>query len=101
MAVSRTAKYYRDNPDARKKHQKSSKKWNESEKGKAYKKKKNDTPEEKRKRKLRAKARKKMGLKKGDKRTVDHKKPLSKGGSNHKKNLKVTSAKKNFTKNKK
>jgi 5-methylcytosine-specific restriction endonuclease McrA len=101
MALSRTAKFYRDNPEARKKHQKSSEKWNKSEKGKAYKKKKNETPEEKRKKKQREEARKKMGLKRGDKRTVDHKRPLSKGGSNHKSNLKVTSAKKNFTKNKK
>lgn len=32
-----------------------------------------------------------MGLKKGDPREVDHKVPLSKGGSNGKKNLRVTS----------
>ena len=36
-------------------------------------------------------ARKKMGLKKGDPREVDHKKPLSKGGSNSKQNLRVVS----------
>jgi len=40
-------------------------------------------------------ARRKMGLVVGDPREVDHKKPLSKGGSNHKNNLKVTSQKKN------
>lgn len=39
----------------------------------------------------RNKARKKMGLKVGDKREVDHKKPLSKGGSNKKSNLRVVS----------
>lgn len=39
----------------------------------------------------RNKARKTMGLKKGDKREVDHKKPLSKGGSNKKSNLRVVS----------
>jgi len=32
-----------------------------------------------------------MGLKKGDKREVDHKKPLSKGGSNKKSNLRAVS----------
>ncbi len=32
-----------------------------------------------------------MGLKVGDKREVDHKKPLSKGGSNRKSNLRVVS----------
>lgn len=39
----------------------------------------------------RNKARSTMGLKKGDKREVDHKKPLSKGGSNNKSNLRVVS----------
>ena len=101
MALSRTAKYYRKNKKARAKHNETSKKWNESSKGKAYKKKKNATAEEKEKRRKRDEARKKMGLKKGDKRTVDHKKPLSKGGGNSKKNLRVVSAKKNYTKNKK
>jgi len=38
----------------------------------------------------RNKARKEKGLKKGDGKEVDHKKPLSKGGGNSKKNLKVT-----------
>jgi 5-methylcytosine-specific restriction endonuclease McrA len=32
-----------------------------------------------------------MGLKKGDPREVDHRKPLSKGGTNGKSNLRVTS----------
>jgi len=44
--------------------------------------------------KLRSKrnqARRKAGLKKGDKREVDHKRPLSKGGSNGRKNLRVVS----------
>jgi len=36
-------------------------------------------------------ARAKMGLKVGDKREVDHKVPLSKGGSNSKRNLRVVS----------
>lgn len=36
-------------------------------------------------------ARKKMGLRVGDPRECDHKKPLSKGGSNSKKNLRVVS----------
>ena len=39
----------------------------------------------------RNKARKEMGLKKGDPREVDHKVPLSKGGSNSKRNLRVVS----------
>jgi 5-methylcytosine-specific restriction endonuclease McrA len=43
----------------------------------------------------RTQARKKMGLKVGDPREVDHKKPLSKGGSNGKKNLRVVSRKTN------
>ena len=37
----------------------------------------------------------KLGLKKGDPREVDHKKPLSKGGSNGKKNLRAVSKKVN------
>ena len=43
-------------------------------------------------------ARKKLGLKVGDPRHVDHKKPLSKGGSNKKRNLRAVSAKKNLKK---
>lgn len=39
----------------------------------------------------RNKARKEAGLKKGDTREVDHIKPLSKGGSNSKKNRRVVS----------
>jgi 5-methylcytosine-specific restriction endonuclease McrA len=100
MALSKTAKYYRDNPEARKKHQASSKKWNKSEKGKAYKKAKNATPEEKRRNSERSKARAKFGkIPKGY--VVDHKKPLSKGGTNAKSNLRLVKAKTNNTKNKK
>ena len=36
-----------------------------------------------------------MGLNKGDPKEVDHKKPLSKGGSNKKINLQVVSRRKN------
>lgn len=43
----------------------------------------------------RNKARKQMGLKNGDGKEVDHKKALSKGGGNSKKNLKVTTMSKN------
>lgn len=43
-------------------------------------------------------ARKTMGLKVGDSRQVDHKRPLGNGGSNSKKNLRVVSAKTNLTK---
>jgi 5-methylcytosine-specific restriction endonuclease McrA len=98
-AIGKTAKYYRENPEARKKHQATSKKWNESEKGRAYKKAKNATEEEKDKRVKRAKARVLVGAKKGE--TVDHKVPLAKGGSNSKSNLRKVSAHTNFTKNKK
>ena len=49
------------------------------------------TPEQIHNRSLRNQARAKMGLQKGDPREVDHKKPLSRGGSNSKGNLRVTS----------
>lgn len=48
-------------------------------------------PEQKKNNSMRHKARRKMGLKTGDPREVDHKKPLSKGGSNSKANLRVVS----------
>lgn len=48
-------------------------------------------PEQKKNRAARNAARRKMGLKVGDPREVDHKKPLSKGGSNSKKNLRIVS----------
>jgi len=48
-------------------------------------------PKQKKNRAARNKARKVMGLVVGDKREVDHKKPLSKGGSASKKNLRVVS----------
>jgi hypothetical protein len=43
-------------------------------------------------------ARKIAGLSVGDSRQVDHKKPLSSGGTNSKKNLRVVSAKTNLNK---
>lgn len=43
-------------------------------------------------------ARKTVGLKVGDSRQVDHKRPLNNGGSNKKSNLRVVSAKTNLTK---
>jgi precorrin-6B methylase 1 len=43
-------------------------------------------------------ARKIVGLKKGDPRQVDHKRPLVAGGSNKKSNLRITSAKTNLHK---
>jgi hypothetical protein len=43
-------------------------------------------------------ARKAVGLKVGDSRQVDHKRPLKSGGSNKKTNLRVVSAKTNLTK---
>jgi 5-methylcytosine-specific restriction endonuclease McrA len=47
-------------------------------------------PAVRKKRNDRNKARRKLGLKPGDGKEVDHKKPLSKGGSNAKSNLRVT-----------
>jgi len=46
----------------------------------------------------RNKARRKMGLANGDPREVDHKKEISKGGSNSKSNLKVVTRKANANK---
>ena len=43
-------------------------------------------------------ARKAAGLKVGDPRQADHKKPLSEGGSNKKSNIRVVSAKANYDK---
>lgn len=46
----------------------------------------------------RNKARREAGLKVGDPREADHKKPLSEGGSNSKSNVRITSAKANAAK---
>lgn len=43
----------------------------------------------------RNKARRKLGLKKGDPREVDHKRPLSKGGGNGRANLRAVSRRAN------
>jgi len=48
------------------------------------------TPPEIKKRAARNKVRRDAGLKNGDGKEVDHKKPLSKGGSNSKSNIRVT-----------
>ena len=48
-------------------------------------------PEQVANRSARNTARREAGLKKGDSREVDHKKPLSKGGSNSKANVRVVS----------
>lgn len=52
-------------------------------------------PTQRKNRSTRNKARRKMQLSVGDPREVDHKKPLSKGGTNGKKNLRVVSRKTN------
>jgi len=52
-------------------------------------------PAQKKNRAKRNKARRAKGLKVGDSREVDHKKPLSKGGSNGKRNTRVVSRKTN------
>lgn len=52
-------------------------------------------PKQKKNRAKRNSARKKLGLKVGDPREVDHKKPLSRGGSNSKRNLRAVSRKTN------
>ncbi|CEI81295.1 hypothetical protein BN997_01113 [Oceanobacillus oncorhynchi] len=49
------------------------------------------TAEQRKNRSKRNQARKSMGLKVGDKREVDHKRPLSKGGGNGKSNLRAVS----------
>jgi hypothetical protein len=46
----------------------------------------------------RNKARSEAGLKVGDSRQADHKKPLSEGGSKDKSNIRIVSAKTNLTK---
>ena len=50
-------------------------------------------PEQRKNNNARHRARYAMKLKPGDKREVDHKKPLSKGGSNMRKNLRLVSRK--------
>ena len=50
---------------------------------------------QKKRRAARNKARSLLGLKKGDGKEVDHKRPLSKGGSNRRKNLRAVSRKVN------
>jgi len=52
-------------------------------------------PEQIRRRAARNKARTLLGLKMGDGKEVDHKKPLSKGGGNGKKNLRPVSRRTN------
>ena len=48
-------------------------------------------PEQIKRRSMRNQARRKLGLKKGDGREVDHKNPLSNGGSNRRNNLRAVS----------
>ncbi len=55
-------------------------------------------PIQKKRRALRNKARKLLGLKKGDPREADHIKPLSRGGGNGKRNLRAVSRRTNRSK---
>lgn len=48
-------------------------------------------PEQRRRRAARNRARRKLGLRKGDPREADHKRPLSKGGTNARRNLRAVS----------
>lgn len=57
-----------------------------------------EKPSRKKARAARNRARRKMKLKNGDPREVDHKIPLSKGGGNNKSNLRVVSKKTNSKK---
>tara|TARA_A100001515_G_C4576116_1_gene211423 strand:- start:1367 stop:1588 length:222 start_codon:yes stop_codon:yes gene_type:complete len=52
-------------------------------------------PTQRKNRSMRNIARRALNLEKGDPREADHKKPLSKGGSNGKKNLRAVSKKTN------
>jgi len=54
--------------------------------------------EQRKNRSNRNKARRKLGLKVGDSREVDHVKPISKGGGNGKRNLRAVSRKANRVK---
>ena len=58
-------------------------------------------PVQKKRRAMRNQSRKILGLKVGDKREADHKKPLSRGGTNQKSNLRAVSKKTNRSKGRK
>ena len=57
-------------------------------------------PEQIKRRSQRNKARRTMGLETGDPREVDHRRPLSKGGSNAKSNLRIVKRSSNRKKGK-
>ena len=52
-------------------------------------------PSKIKKRSMRNKARRKLGLKRGDKREADHKRSLKNGGTNNRRNLRAVSFKAN------
>jgi len=58
------------------------------------------TPKARKNRASANRARRKMGLKKGDPREVDHRVPSSRGGTNSRSNLRIVSRKTNRTKGK-
>lgn len=56
------------------------------------------TPKHRAERSQRNSARRALGLKRGDPRHADHKRPISKGGTNSRSNLRAVSAKTNLRK---
>ena len=101
MALSRTAKFYRDNPKARIKHRKTSTAHQKTSKGRAYKKAYNKRTSSLTASRVaaRRKVEKRLGRKLGSGKHVDH---IDKNAANNSsKNLRVTSKKFNLRRNKK
>lgn len=84
MGLSKSARYYRDNPDARKVKAKTDKEYNEKTVG--------DRVKRNAARRAMEKKHGKAALKGKD---VDHKTPIKDGGGNSKRNLRITSRKHN------
>lgn len=84
MALSKTARYYRSNPDAKRKKDECNKEYNEKTVG--------DRVKRNAARRAMEKKHGKAALKGKD---VDHKTPIKDGGGNSKRNLRITSKKHN------